>query len=212
MAKTKSRQNIPAIVITALAAILAIAAVIFLVVTISSKEEEDPQPDATEDLGFMPTDELVAEIEQAAYDLLPENYKVYQYLTRGMSVKEEPYGNLPEDGFYTCVNADLPTFEAFCDYVHSIYINSTAEKLITDPFGNGAIYGDDNGELGIVLGFEPSEDSGLSWSDVHFTCLPVSETLCSVTVALKDADGKEVEKTVNMQLEDGAWKLSDMIG
>lgn len=173
----------------------------------SSSDEEPNDPNGNEN-GNDP--DLVQEMEQAAYDLLPENFKVYQYLTRGMNVKDEP--NLPLDGFYTCDNPVLPTFEAFSEYVHSIYTNDTAEKLLTNPFGNGPVYGDDNGELGISVNFKPSVEPGLSWDDVSFVCLPVSETLCSVTITLKDAEGNDVERTVNMLLEDGSWKLTAMIG
>lgn len=209
MAKKKTRQNVPAIIITVAATLLAAAAVIFLIITISGSESG--QPSAPPDEPGFPA-ELVEEMEQAAYDLLPENYRIYRYLTQGMSVKEEPYGNPPEDGFYTCVNDDFPTFEAFCEYVRSIYAAETAEKLLTNPFGNGPVYGVDNNGLGISVDFKPSDDPGLSWADVSFVCLPVSETLCSITLTLKDADGNDVEKTVNMLSEDGSWKLSDMVG
>ena len=213
MAKKKKQQNIPAIIITVIAALLAVAAVIFLVITMSeNKEEEQQPPPVTDEPTFVPDADLMAEMEQAAYDLLPENYKVYQYLTKGMTYKEEPYGNKPEDGFYTCVNESFPTFDAFCEYVRSIYTAETAEKLLTDPFGKGAVYGDDNGELGLSAEFEASEDQGLSWADVNFVCVPVSETVCDITVTLKDADGKDVKKEVRMQMDDDGWKLSDMIG
>ena len=214
MAKKKNRQNIPALIITIIAALLAIAAVIFLVRTISDSED-DEQPEittTTEDPGFVPDTDLMAEMEQAAYDLLPENYKVYQYLTLGMSVKEEPYGNLPEDGFYTCVNDSFPTFEAFGEYVRSIYVEEVAEKLLTDPFGKGAVYGDDNGELGLSVDFEAATEPGLSWADVSFVCTPVSETECDVEVTLKDSEGKDAVRKVKMLLEDGSWKLSGLVG
>ena len=211
MAKKKKQQNIPAIIITVIAALLAIAAVIFLINTVNSNNTEEP-PVITEDPGFIPTDELIADTEQAAYDLLPDNYKVYQYLTMGMSVKEEPYGNLPEDGFYTCVNNDFSTFDSFCEFVRSVYTAETAEKLLTDPFGKGPVYGDDNGELGLSVDFEASTEPGLSWADVSFVCIPVSETVCDITVTLKDAEGKDVNREVRMQLDNGEWRLAEMIG
>ena len=212
--KKKNRQNIPAIIITVFAALLAAAAVIFMIIIVSD-DGNDTDPSATsttEPQGFVPDADLKSEVEQAAYELLPENYKVYQYLTHGMSYKEEPYGNLPEDGFYTCVNDDFPTFEAFSEYVRSIYTAETAEKLLNDPFGNGPVYGDDNGELGLSAEFEPSAEEGLSWADVHFVCEMISETVCDITVTLKDADGKDVDKVVRMQLDNGSWRLADMIG
>ena len=213
MAKKRKQQNIPAIIITVIAALLAVSAVVFLIITMSeNKDKEQQPPPVTEDPGFVPDADLMAEMEQAAYDLLPENYKVYQYLTKGMTYKEEPYGNLPEDGFYTCVNESFPTFDSFCEYVRSIYTAETAEKLLTNPFGKGAVYGDDNGELGLSVDFVASEETGLSWADVSFVCVPVSETVCSITITLKDAGGNDVERDVTMQLDNGSWRLAEMIG
>ncbi|MBD5104333.1 MAG: hypothetical protein HDT47_05670 [Ruminococcaceae bacterium] len=212
--KKKNSTNIPSLVITIIAAILAIGAVVFLVVTMKSDEEPDiPDIVVNTTPPFQATQELVDETQQAAYDLLPENYKVYQYLTRGMTHEEEPYGNIPEDGFYTCVSDDFKSFDDFSEYVRSIYTEETAEKLLNNPFGNGPVYGvDDTGALGLSFEFTPDPDSGLSWANVSFLCTPVSDTECDVKVTLQDADGKDVDKNVKMVLQQGEWKLSEMIG
>lgn len=214
MAKKKKQQNIPAIIITAVAVLFAVAAVVFLVITMSkNNEDEDDQPEIPESTGFVADADLLEEIEQAAYELLTNNQKAYQYFTKGMSYKEEPYGNLPEDGFYTCVSENFSTFDDFCEFVRSIYTEETAEKLLTDPFGNGPVYGDDNGELGLSAEFVPSDEDGLSWANVSFVCVPVSETVCDITVTFKDENGKEAaSKEVRMLMENTVWKLADMIG
>lgn len=214
--KKKNGTNIPSLIITIIAAVLAIGAVIFLVVAMNSDNNNEPdEPDIVVNTTpvFQATQELVDRTQQAAYDLLPENYKVYQYLTRGMTHEEEPYGNLPEDGFYTCVSDDFKSFDDFSKYVRSIFTEETAEKLLTDPFGSGPVYGvDDTGALGLSSEFTPVSDSGLSWADVTFLCTPVSDTQCDVKVTLQDADGKNVEKNVKMVLENGEWKLSELVG
>lgn len=217
MAKKKKKGvNVPSLIITILAVLLAAGAIVFLVYTIRSNEESDPRgSESTEatTTGFQATQELVDDTQQAAYDLLPKNYRVHQFLTRGMTHEEEPYGNLPEDGFYTCVSDEFKTFDDFSDFVKSIYTEETAQKLLTDPFGKGAVYGvDDTGGLGLSSDFVPDEEAGLSWNDVHFLCTPVSETECKVVVTLKDSSGSDVDKEVAMVLENGAWKLSELVG
>lgn len=213
MAKKKKQQNIPGIVITAVAALLAVASVIFLIITISRSNEEDPPVSGTTtaDPGFVPDDDFIHDVEQAAYDLLQENYTIHQYLLKGMEVEEEPYGNLPEDGFYTCITDDFADYDEFCDYVHSVFVDKVAEKLLTDPFGNGPVYGYDQDGLGITMDFEPSDAEELSWADVYFTCEPVSETECFLVVTLKDAEGKDAIRELRLLIEDGSWKLSELV-
>lgn len=215
--KKKKGVNIPSLIITVIAVILAVGAIIFVVITMNPNK--DSEPDATESTteatipAFQATQELVDETQQAAYDLLPENYKIFQYLTRGMTHEEEPYGNLPEDGFYTCVSDDFQNFDEFSEYVRSVYVKETAEKLLTDPFGSGPVYGvDDTGALGLSSSMTPDPTSGSSWANVQFVCTPVSETLCDITITLKDASDNDVIKDIQLIFEDGKWKLSEMVG
>lgn len=218
MAKKKNSANVPAIIITVIAALLAAGAVIFLIITISGDRSGgtvNTSPIGSTDDGgndFVASQELLTEVETAAYSLLPDNYKIYQYFTKGMSYKEEPYGNLPEDGFYTCVNEDYKTFEDLCDFIRSTYAEKTADKLIEDPFGYGPVYGDDGGVLGLSDKFKESEDSGLSWEDTKFVCVPASETECNIEITLKDKDGKDVVKHAQIIKENGNWLLTEMIG
>lgn len=213
--KKKNSASTSSLIITAVAVLLAVAAVIFVIITFAggNKDQgESSDPTQTQGVSVNVSDEIMSSMTQAANDLLPKNYKVYQYLTNGMTVKAEPYGNIPEDGFYTCINPDFDNFDKFCEYVKSIYTSSVAQKLLTDPFGNGPVYGNDNGELGLSVNFVASAEEGNSWSDVKFVCTAVSETECDITLTLKDSAGADVEKHVKMMQEDGAWKLEDMVG
>lgn len=211
--KKKNGINIASLIITVLAVALAVGAIIFLLKTTGSDEEAETTPTQPAVTEFMATQELVDATQQAAYDLLPKNYKVFQYLTRGMTHEDEPYGNLPEDGFYTCVSDEFNNFDDFSDYIKGIYTEKTAEKLLTDPFGNGPVYGvDDTGALGLSSDFTPNEEEDLSWADVHFLCTPVSETECTVKVTLKDSSDNDVDKEVMLVLENGEWKLAELVG
>ncbi len=211
--KKKNGINIASLIITILAVALAIGAIIFLLKTTGSDDEAETTPTRPAVTEFMATQELVDATQQAAYDLLPKNYKVFQYLTRGMTHEDEPYGNLPEDGFYTCVSDEFDNFDDFSDYIKGIYTEETAEKLLSDPFGNGSVYGvDDTGALGLSSEFVPNEEEGLSWADVHFLCTPLSETECNVKVTLKDSSDNDVDKEVMLVLENGEWKLAELVG
>lgn len=224
MAKKKNPTNIPAVIITVLAALLAAAAVVFLIITFQGRDGGTVNVNpvgATDANGniippggqsFIPSKELSVEVETAAYKLLPDNYKIYQYFTNGMSYKEEPYGNLPEDGFYTCVNDDYKTFEEFCDYIRSTFVKETADRLIENPFGYGPVYADDGGALGLSSKFKESEGSGLSWEDTKFVCTPSSETECDIEITLKDKEGKDAVRHVKMIKENDVWLLTEMVG
>lgn len=220
MAKKKQTVNIPSLIITIVAVLLAVFAVIFLIITLQKSKEEQEKLEqeaaqTTVDTSYYPSSELLQSAELAAPDLLTNNYKAYQYFTQGMSYEQEPYGNKPEDGFYTCVNDVFETFGQFSDFINSIYIKETAAKLLSDPFGNGPVYADDNGKLGISSDFIDNgriEDNGVSWENGTYTFTLTSDTECDVEITLKDKDGKDVKKKTKMINENGIWKLAEMVG
>lgn len=214
MATKKKSSSTSSLIITCVAVLLAIAAVVFVIITFSGNSGNQPAStgDTTNAPAVNVSDEVMNEMSQGAYDLLQKNYKIYQYFTYGMTVKPEPYGNKPEDGFYTCDNADFDSFDKFSEYVRSIYTEELAQKLLTDPFGSGPVYGNDNGALGLSADFTASTDEGNSWADVKYVCTALSETECSIAITLKDSAGADVEKTVKMLKTDAGWRLEEMIG
>ncbi|MDE7280805.1 MAG: hypothetical protein K2N36_03580 [Ruminiclostridium sp.] len=168
MAKKKQTVNIPSLIITAVAVLLAASAVVFLLFFMSDSKEEQPAETTPAETEFNPPSELLQSAKLAAPDLLTNNYKAYQYFTQGMSYEQEPYGNKPEDGFYTCSNDTYKTFEQFSDFIKSIYTEKAAEKLLTDPYGKGPVFADRKGQLGISYEFMESgriEDNGISWEN-----------------------------------------------
>lgn len=214
MATKKKSSSTSSLIITCVAVLLAIAAVVFVIITFSGNSGSQPAStgDATNAPAVNVSDEVMNEMSQGAYDLLQKNYKIYQYFTYGMTVKPEPYGNKPEDGFYTCDNADFDSFDKFSEYVRSVYTEELAQKLLTDPFGSGPVYGNDNGALGLSADFTASTEEGNSWADVKYVCTALSETECSIAITLKDSAGADVEKTVKMLKTDAGWRLEEMIG
>lgn len=217
MAKKKQTVNIPSLIITIIAVLMAASAVAFMFYTMSKSEEPEPEPVITTpaETVFNPPSELLQSAKLAAPDLLTNNYRAYQYFTQGMSYEQEPYGNKPEDGFYTCANDTYKTFEQFSDFIKSIYTEKSAEKLLTNPFGNGPVFADDNGKLGISYEFIENgraEDNGVSWENGKYTFTLTSDTECDVEITLKDKDGKDVKKQTKMILENNVWKLVEMVG
>lgn len=215
MAKKKQTVNIPSLIITGVAVLLAISSVIFLLFFMSRSEEEQPAETTPAETEFIPPSGLLQSAELAAPDLLTNNYKAYQYFTQGMSYEQEPYGNKPEDGFYTCSNDTYKTFEQFSDFIKSIYTEKAAEKLLTDPFGKGPIYTDRKGSLGISYEFIESgrvEDNGVSWENGKYSFTLTSETECDVEITLKDKDNEDVKINTKMILEKDVWKLTEMVG
>lgn len=217
MAKKKQTVNIPSLIITIIAVLMAASAVAFLLYTMSKSEEPEPEPVITTpaETVFNPPSELLQSAELAAHELLINNYSAYWFFTQGMSYDEEPYGNKPEDGFYTCANDTYKTFEQFSEFIKSIYTEKTSEKLLTNPFGNGPVFADDNGKLGISYEFIQNgrtEDNGISWENAQYTITLVTETQCDVEIKLKDKDGKDVKLQTKMLLENDSWKLVEMVG
>lgn len=214
MATKKKSSSTSSLIITCVAVLLAIAAVVFVIITFSGNSGNQPAStgDTTNAPAVNVSDEVMNEMSQGAYDLLQKNYKIYQYFTYGMTVKPEPYGNKPEDGFYTCDNADFDSFDKFSEFVRSVYTEDLAQKLLTDPFGSGPVYGNDNGALGLSADFTASTEEGNSWADVKYVCTALSETECSIAITLKDSAGADVEKTVKMLKTDAGWRLEEMIG
>lgn len=210
MAK-KKKQDTSVIIITVIAAALAVAAVIFLICTFAGAGGNE-EPAVTTEERFIPSQELIDETEQAAYVLVQNNYRIYCLLKIGMNVEEEPYGNKPEDGFYTCINDEFKTYADWSDFVRKTYTEAAAMKVLSDPFGNGVVYGDDNGVLGLSGEFVPSDPDPLWEGQLQYVCTPLSEKECKLELTLTDKSTNEkVNKEMTMELENGEWKLTALV-
>lgn len=215
MSENKQKVSTSSLIITIVAALLAIAALIFLMITMSKAEEKESENAKNTVTEAATMDPVLQSAELALTDLINNNLKAYSYFTVGMSIEEEPYGNKPEDGLYTCNESSYKTFEDFSKFIRSIYTDQTAAKLLSNPFGNGPIYADRKGRLGISADFmdgNPTDKSLLVWDNGKYTFTLVSETECKIDITLKDKDGKDAKIETKMILEDGTWKLSEMLG
>lgn len=215
----KSSNNMTATVITVIVALLAACAVFFLIWTAGNQNQQEQQIQQE----YVPTEEVANEMKLAAPELLKGNYEVLKlFYTKGISYEKEPYGNLPEDGFYTCADETYKTYADMEAFVKSVYVENEAQRILTSsraafqPKIDGPVYGDDNGVLGISQNFIDENgfiaiDYDYSWSNPTFTIDPKSDNECALVIVIKDKDGHEVTCNGLMLKVNGEWRLNELI-
>lgn len=143
MSKNKNSINIPlisTIIVAAAAAVLAVSAAIVIL----TQNPDEPSGSrvssaSTADTSYL-TEEYREECEYAAHDLLNDSHEILRlFVTEGLFHDDEPYGNLPEDGYYTVNSTDYTTLEQIEELVRSVYTDSAAEKILTNVDGNGLV-------------------------------------------------------------------------
>ena len=139
---TKKNQNIAPLIATVVIAGLACAAAIVAAVMIlggNKNGDDGSQPQSqtsAHDTSYL-TQEYRDEAGLAAHDLLDDSHEILRlFVTEGLHHNDEPYGNLPEDGYYTVNNTDYD-LQKIQDLVHSVYVDDAAEKILTNIDGNG---------------------------------------------------------------------------
>ncbi len=141
MSENKSKKNASTatLVATIIVAVAAIALAIVAVITLNkSSGSTSNTPSSSVDTNFKPTDELVEECQYAAHDLVKNNYEIVRlFVTEGLPHYDEPYGNLPEDGVYTVNSTDYTSLSQIEEFVKSVFVNSEAERILTNIDGNG---------------------------------------------------------------------------
>ena len=129
----------------------------------------------TEPAGYTPDKELSEEMKDAAIELLSSNYEVLRlYFTTGLGHKDEPYGNAPEDGYYTVSDSEYTSLAQLEALVDSTFVPEQAQAIKENSLSYGPIYKErDGGELGIIENFTPMPYD-VSWENPQFTIDPVS--------------------------------------
>ena len=112
---SKQKTSLAPIISTIIVAALALAVAIFAIVLITGDDGQantSGNNDSNVSAPYTPTEELVNECTYAAHDLVAANYKVVRlYITEGLSHLDEPYGNIPEDGYYTVDDSEYTSLE-----------------------------------------------------------------------------------------------------
>lgn len=211
-----------AIILIAAAVISVIVFVVVLLVTgggfgkPADKKDDKPsttttaQSEPEKTTGFTAGEDLANEMMDAAPELIKNNYYVLcLYYIEGLPHKDEPYGNAPEDGYYTVKSEEYTSLEQIESLVDKTYTKEAAEKIKTDPLGYGAIYKTrSNGTLGIISGYTPMPYT-ISWDSPRFEPHPVSETECDLTITVHDSsDNSEVKIDSKMVKTADGWRLT----
>lgn len=205
------RKNTAVNIITAIIAVLAIAAAIFAIVTINREETNSPE--------YIMTEEEKDFLMSSTETLIRNNYVVLRlFYTQGLPHKPEPYNNVPEDGLYTVDSDKYLTLDDVFAPVDETYISAEAQRIKTDPLGNGAVYSARGSELGIDMNFMPI-DYNKSWEHIEWEISDITpnEVTILITVTKLNDGGTASENNDTEILSgqilkiNGEWKLEKII-
>lgn len=199
----------------AVAAIAAFAVVINLSPAPEKKEPAQTTTTAaiTEPQGYVADNEAAEEMKDAAQLLVSNNYKVLSlYYIHGLNHKEEPYGNAPEDGYFTVNDTEYTSIEQLESLVDSTFLEEQAVTVKANSLGYGPIYKvRDNGDLGIIENFTPMAYD-ISWENPQFSIAPVSDEDCVINITLHNrTSGEEVALAGEMTKTEEGWRLKTIL-
>ncbi len=175
--------------------------------------QTDSQQTSSQSDGYVPDEATSEEMKDAAIDLLSGNYEVLRlFYTRGLDHKDEPYGNSPEDGYYTVNSEEYTSLAQLEELVNSIFVADQAKITLENSLGYGPVYKERyNGALGIIENFTPMEYD-ISWENPDFSISPVSDEECALQVTLHGRDGgDDVVRQGEMIKTDNGWRLKAVI-
>lgn len=220
-------KGLAPLVATVVVGIAAIAAVIVLIVmSMGGAAQGDLSGSGLSSdavITFRPTQELIDECNDNAHDLVAGSYEVLRlFLLEGTPHEDEPYGNEPEDGYYTAKSGKYPTYAALETFVKSIFAADEAERILKNFDGNGlTVYNARegyNGALGVIASFKPDTAYSKPWESSRIQFVPVSETECGLKIFLgadEDTDLSAVptDLVLETSMVKGAdgWRLTRLV-
>lgn len=170
--------------------------------------------EATEPEGYSPDEEIKEEMRDAVIALIPDNYTVLSlYYIRGLNHKDEPYGNQPEDGYYTVDSDTYTSIEQLEEIVDRTFTEDFAKTVKSDPLGYGAIYKTrPNGTLGIIANFTPMPYDR-SWKNPDYDIEPISDTECNIKIYIHEKDDASTDVTLNCSMikTSKGWRLTSIV-
>jgi hypothetical protein len=220
----------PALIVTIAVAVLAIAAVIFTVVLVGSRNSggADGGNQGGGNQGstapiFTPDEELEAEMQAAAAVLVENNFEVFQLFYTAPYEKDahfepEPYGNEPEDGYYTLkegVIEKYKTVDEIFALVDATFVETAAAQIKNDDSRteqNGPLYKARDGRIGVNARYKPANAEKPESVEVRLNF--VSETESIIVIEYGAGADTGVPTTVQMPMQkgdDGIWRLENLI-
>jgi hypothetical protein len=234
----KSMNNIPALIITAIVALLAIAAVIFTTIMLDSDDNTGNSPsgdpaiigsaDETGDENaqngtisppeeFIPDEALEQEMHDAAARLVRDNYEIFKlfflmHYDWNTHFEPEPFGNPSEDGYRTLKPGviEFDTVDEIFALVSSTFTATSANviKYSSAQTSEGNSVYKDRGGKIGVHESFVPKAYDLIWGDVDIALTFMSEVEAVITVTLNP---DEVIKQMRMlKKDDGIWRLENI--
>lgn len=215
-------------IITIVAAALAVVAIVLLLIFMNKDGEEPSEPVIP---GFQVTEEFGNECIAAAQKLVGDNYEIIRlYVTEGLPLKKV-YGNVPEplDGYYQTDSTKYTEFAQIETLVKSVYTPDEAAKILGDLEVNAVdgsakpmevyksctAYGETF--LGVNEQFIVDYDYKADWSSCFVEVKPLSETECNVTVYLDGvtsdtaAEHADSVRSLLMLKTENGWRLAKFL-
>ena len=219
--KKQNTNNLP-LIATIVVALVAVALAITAIIMMNKAPDKPQQPDngtssQVQDTSYL-TPEYREECEYAAHDLLNASHEILRlFITEGLFHEDEPYGNLPEDGYYTVNSTDYTSLEQIEELVRSVYIEDAAQQILKNSNGKGlAVYANreqlvrveqtastaessstgESGESGtkyetvykLGISADFQPNEAKSWSSCAITIDYLEEGRCGLTVYLDGVD------------------------
>lgn len=200
-------------------AVAAIAAFAIVLNLSPAPEKKDPVQTTTTTAaasapqGYMADNEIAEEMKDAAQLLVSNNYKVLSlYYIHGLDHKDEPYGNSPEDGYFTVKDSEYTSIEQLEELVDSTFLEEQAVTVKANSLGYGPIYKvRDNGDLGIIENFTPMAYD-VSWENPQFSIDPISNEDCVINITLHNrTSGEAVALAGEMTKTEEGWRLKTIL-
>lgn len=179
----------------------------------SGSQSAQTTPSVSQSQGYTASEEIAEEMKDAAQELVMANYNILTlYYTQGMNHKDEPYGNQPEDGYYTVDSDEYSTLAQLEEYVDSAFVADVANDIKANSLGYGPIYKErSGGELGIIANFTPMPYD-ITWENPKFKIDPVSDEECIIDVTVHNrVSGEEVNLMEKMIKTEDGWRLKNII-
>jgi hypothetical protein len=205
-------SNTSSYIATAVVVVLAVGAAVFAGITLAQDRQEEQNYEHELNDTYKPSGELMDTMQDNAERLIRNNYEILKLLyIDGLPHFDEPYGNLPEDGIYIVDSKEYTALQQITDLVNQTFIAEEAQRLLTNPLGDGyPVYYDKDGKLGIRYDFKPETDYSMNWQSPSYVVTPISDTECTLKITLL-ANGEPVSQECSMLCLNGQWLIDKLI-
>lgn len=213
--------------------IMVIAAIAAVAVRLAMNKGGSGNSSGGAEQSFGVTQAFADECTENAQRLIAENYTVARlFVLEGLPYDDEPYGNRPEDGYFTVSSDVYTSFGQIESLVRSVYTAEESDRILTRlpvtaesdalpettaVYAPRKSYLGDEEVLGISERFAPYTSYSKPWATFSVSVSPTGEDECFVTVylgadetAVSDVDKANILIT-KMIKENGEWRLCSLV-